>query len=184
MRRLCVLGLLVAAACAAPTDPPAGPADDAPPAADAPPATDTPPPAHAPVKIADVVCTSLPLTAEPVPMLEVPGDAPASTGGTIALGTYDLTHDIFYMGDLVHVRRIPQDFTQTVRFGEGGKLEVATLDTDGTSYALGRWQVSGTKLLSMEECPEAGHFGAPSYTATDTELVVRYGDEVLVYTKR
>ena len=185
---------LFVAACAASSGSDAEPADDGASSSLAPPTT--PVVAHeargrartAPAawthETTVAVCTTLPLTSPNVPAFLVPADAPSPTGGAIAPGVYDLTEDILYTGADGPQRRVPQAFAQTVRFGLGGLIDVATREGDVATFATGKWKTSGTKLLSMEECPEAGHFGAPSYTATDGEVRVFYGDEVLVYTMR
>ncbi|HEY8077152.1 MAG TPA: hypothetical protein VIF62_23660 [Labilithrix sp.] len=186
MRRASVLALVFVAfvaGCSAETSS-SEPAPDPTPADPPAVAHEAPSPKPWQSRGAPAACTTLPLTAQPIPMLEVPGEAPLATGGLVTVGTYDLTRDMVYMGDVVTVRRLPQEFAQTVRFWADGRIEVATRDGAQMTFAVGRWKASGTKLLSMEECPEAGHFGEPSYTATDGELTVQYGDEVLVYTKR
>jgi hypothetical protein len=184
--RLVVASSALLCACsAASSDAPAAPPADA--SAADPPAVvhQAPGPAAGLTRGTDEspACTNLALTSADVPVTEIASDPPPPLGGEIALGTYDLVEDDVYTGNGGTTNTLPQAFAQTLRFS-AETIEAATREDGASTLAVGRWAVQGRTMISMEDCPESGHFGAQHFSATPSRLYVQDGSELLVYAKR
>lgn len=116
------------------------------------------------------LCNDVQNTAAPVTQTEMPGDPPASLGGSIVDGTYLLTATTRYLGSRGAPSLARNTYQTTLRI-EGGRSAAISLFNGAETRTSAMFHTGGATLTFEQQCPtvSVGDFG---YTADARTLTL------------